>query len=409
MLKGYVHPDFRKAAEVFRKQIPVSKPGGAALCVYHRGECVIDVWAGTKDDQGTPWEKDTVSVSYSTTKGVVSTAMHILVDKGLADYEDPVCRYWPEFARAGKESITIRQLMCHEAGLWAIRRMIERADQMLDWDYMISVLASAQPIHEPGKAHGYHGLTYGWLVGEVIQCITGKKLSDVIQEEIAGPLELDGLYIGLPKEEFHRRAFLVGTGVHDRSKSKLFTEDNVVRMFRANSAVVKLISLKAINLYNAVEALSPKGMLNFDFNSEEVVSASIPAANGMFTARSLAKMYAMMANGGELNGVKLLSGKTLARACTIQNKNLDAVVPVPMRWRMGYHQPFALGVKIRKGFGHFGFGGSGGWADPVRNLSLGMVVNSGVGTPFGDIRIVNLSGSVVRCADRRAYYRGNRM
>ena len=166
----------------------LSAGGGAALCVYHRGECVVDTWGGVRNREGDPWERDTLALSYSTTKGVASTLLHILVDRGLVDYDAPVAEYWPEFAAAGKDSITVRQVMCHEAGLYDVRGMIDHARRMLDWAYMTEVLAAARPAHEPGATHGYHGLTYGWLVGEIVERVSGMSFSEFLARELAEPL-----------------------------------------------------------------------------------------------------------------------------------------------------------------------------------------------------------------------------
>ncbi|MFT5444247.1 MAG: CubicO group peptidase (beta-lactamase class C family), partial [Myxococcota bacterium] len=209
MLEGYIHPDFWRTAQTFEKIMPRKGNGGAALCVYHRGEKVVDIWGGTRDDDGNPWLGDTLALSYSTTKGVASTLIHILADRGLIDYDAPVSLYWPEFAAEGKDLITVRQLMSHEAGLYDIRHLVDDAQRMLDWTYMTDALAAAKPVHEPGTAHGYHGLTYGWLVGELAQRVTGKPFGELLQSEIAAPLGLGGLYVGLPEDQMHRRAKLI--------------------------------------------------------------------------------------------------------------------------------------------------------------------------------------------------------
>ena len=154
----------------------VMAPGGAAVCVWHRGEVVVDCWGGTRDDAGRRWEEGTVSVSFSTTKGVTSTLLHVLADRGLVDYDAPVCEYWPEFGQAGKRDLSVRHALCHEAGLFDVRSMVDKAERMLDWDYMAGALAAATPCHEPGKSHGYHGFTYGWLVGELVRRVTGARL-----------------------------------------------------------------------------------------------------------------------------------------------------------------------------------------------------------------------------------------
>jgi CubicO group peptidase (beta-lactamase class C family) len=207
-LEGRLHPDYYLVARALRRQLR-SYPGGAAVCVYHRGECVVDLWGGVRDQDGNPWVHETMSPSFSTTKGVASTLLHILVDRGLLDYEDRVADHWPEFAQAGKERITVRQVMAHQSGLYHIRQMIDHADKMLDWEHMIRAIERTSPIHTPGERTGYHGLTYGFLVGEIIHRVTGKDLSDVVYQELAKPLGLDGLYVGAPKKALPRAAELI--------------------------------------------------------------------------------------------------------------------------------------------------------------------------------------------------------
>jgi len=397
MLQGNVHPDFANVAKTFSRILPRSGPGGAAVCAYHRGQCVVDIWGGTRDEAGSPWQADTVSLSYSTTKGVASTLIHVLVDRGLLDYDDPVSKYWPEFAQQGKGEITIRQLMCHEAGLYHIRSMIDDAQRMLDWDHMADALAASPTAHPPGASHGYHGLTYGWLLGELAQRATGKRFAALLASEIAEPLGLDGLYVGLPEDQLHRRARLVGM-------SRRLQDDDAYEKLRRRAKRLNGLLRRVgapIDLARMASALVPPGMNRFDMNDETTVRAAIPAANGMFTARSLARLYAALACGGELDGVRLLSRETVERATQIQNRTMDQVVPVPMQWRLGYHRAFTMGIRLPRAFGHFGFGGSGAWADPDRELSCALVLNSGVGTPFGDARVARIGGAVARAASRR--------
>jgi CubicO group peptidase (beta-lactamase class C family) len=396
MLRGTVHPDFKRVARVFERLLP-EEVGGAALCIYHRGEKVVDCWGGTRDLAGNPWQEDTLSLSYSTSKGVTSTLLHMCVDRGLIDYDDPVRKYWPEFAHAGKADITVRQVMCHEAGLYQIRRMVDHARRMLDWDYMVEALGDAIPCHEPGRSHGYHGFTYGWLVGELIQRVTGKPFTELLQSEIARPLGLDGLYIGLPADQMHRRAQLIPSAITSADGNVL----NAMRRWtRGINRVLRVIG-QPIDLMALAEALVPEGIEELDFDSPEFLSVPIPAANGMFTARSLAKMYAVLANDGELHGVRLLGRDTLWRATEVQNRGIGRVIPVPMHWRLGYHRVATLGPGIPNGFGHYGFGGSGAFADPDRELAVALTLNSGVGTPFGDLRIVRIGTTALRCAEER--------
>ncbi len=401
MLHGSTHPDFADVSRALRRILPSNGPGGAAVCVYHKGEKVVDVWGGTRDREGNAWEEDTVSISFSTTKGVASTLLHMHVDRGLIDYDAPVKEYWPEFGEAGKENLTVRQLMCHEAGLYAISDMVDHANEMLDWDQMIRRLSAAEPRHTPGDAHGYHGLTYGWLVGEIVRRVAGgKSFSELIDATIARPLGLDGLYCGVPEDQMHRCAELMAPAF-DVAPHKRKT--NTEKSWKAAHTWGRRLGKVGIryNPVESLEALIPPGMDEISFNDEAFRSASIPAANGFFTARALARMYACLAQGGELDGIRLLSSETLRTATQVQNQGAGRVVPFSMRWRLGYHRVFAVMARVPSGFGHFGFGGSGAWADPQRELSVALTVNSGVGTPFGDSRIARIGGAAVRAADRR--------
>ncbi len=402
MLEGYIDPRFSGVATSLAKQLPKNgKHGGGALTVIYQGKTVVDIWGGTRNSDGEPWLKDTVATSFSTTKGVASTLLHIIVDKGLADYDDPISRHWPDFAQNGKQHITIRQAMCHEAGLYDIANMIEHPSEMLDWDHMIKLLAQRKPCHTPGTLNAYHGLTYGWLIGGIIEHITGRTFGEVLEEDLIKPLQLDGCFIGIPPSEFHRRADLIN---HPRKRSP--TNNNHPSKPLRQNLNEQWKKWLAKTLYKQLVpkdtklGLIPKGIIRFDFNDEETVQAQIPAANGMFTARSLATIYAMLANGGQWQGQQVLTPATIKRASQIQNRRWDKVVPVPMLWRLGYHRVFTNGPKTPHAFGHFGFGGSGAWCDPSRELAMAMTLNHGVGTPFGDTRTAVINGSVLKATDR---------
>lgn len=400
MLEGYVHPDFSDVAETLRRQIPGSKrrfaPGGAAVCVWHRGEVVVDCWGGTRDSDGDPWNHDTVALSFSTTKGVASTLLHVLADRGLVDYDAPVREYWPEFAEAGKHEISVRQVLAHRAGLYHVRDMIEHANEMLDWERMTRALARSAPCHEPGATHGYHAFTFGWLVGEIVQRVTGKPFREVLENEIARPLELDGLFVGLPEDQMHRRAELIPT----RRRGPRRSPERFARVGRALNTGLRFARLP-LDLGHMAAALMPRGIEELDLASDAVARATMPAVNGHFSARSLATLYALLAGGGSLGGVRLLSPETVARAAEVHSRGIGRVVPYPMHWRLGYHRVNTIGARAPRGFGHSGFGGSGGWADPERNLAVALVLNSGTGTPFGDLRIIQIGSAALRCANRR--------
>lgn len=399
-MDGTLHPDFIPVASALRRQLQ-SHPGGAAVCVYHRGRCVVDLWGGVRNRAGNPWEQDTLAPSFSTTKGVASTLLHIMADRGLLKYEDQVARHWPEFAQAGKGAITIRHVLAHQSGLYHIRQMIDRAERMLDWEYMIRAIERTAPVHQPGERSGYHGLTYGFLVGEILQRVTGRPFSQLVQDEIAQPLGLDGLYIGAPDDALQRAAELIspppgllarnGPQVGDALESAATVCRRLLGMFGID-----------LDLGSILDALAPRGISSFDFGADETLRVAIPAANGLFTARSLARMYAALANSGEIDGVRLLSRDTLKRATQVQTPApRRAVLPFDMRWRLGYHAVFTTRGIPHQAFGHFGFGGSGAWADPSRELALGLIVNSGFGTPFGDLRIARISGAALLSVQQR--------
>jgi CubicO group peptidase (beta-lactamase class C family) len=400
MIEGTVHPGFARVAVALSRIVPRERPGGAAVCVYHRGECMVDVWAGTRDAGGTPWREDTLSFSYSTTKGVASTLLHVLADRGQLDYDERVTKYWPEFGAAGKEDVRVRQLLAHQAGLYDIRSLVDDAERMLDWRYMVRALENAQPAHRPGAVSGYHALTYGWLVGELIQRITGKPLASVLQQEIAGPLGLDGMFIGLPDEEHARCADLLDfQGPGDEGRRRQLLEGAIDLGQRVDRALTRVgIPMRVSSL---ATALFPRGIERLDMNAPAVRRAAIPSLNGCFTARSLARMYAVLAGGGILGRVRLLSGETLRRATEIQSTGFDRVLPARLHWRLGYHRALGAGSSMLGAFGHYGFGGSGAFADPRRNLSVAFTVNDQITNPAGLLRILRIASAAARSADER--------
>jgi CubicO group peptidase (beta-lactamase class C family) len=383
MISGFVHPDFGGVTQALRSVATHKRGGGAAVAVYHRGELVVDAWTGTRDASGAPWRADTMAMSFSTTKGVIATTVHRLVDRGLVDYDEPVAKYWPEFAAAGKECVTVRHLLTHSAGLHQLRGVISDAYEMLDWDHVCALLAAEAPRYAPGTRHGYHGITYGFLVGELIQRVTGRSVHDAVDAEIVRPLGLDGMSIGAPADQRARVAeLLMRFGDAERAE----------RMARAASRYAWLRP--------AIDAFMVPGSDRL-FASTEILAAAIPAVNGCFTARSLARMYAALAGGGELDGVRFLSVETLRRATEIQTRGLDIVVGFPMRWRLGYHLAATTRGVIPNGFGHFGFGGSGAWADPDNDLAVAFVCNRVAGTPFGDTRLLRIGAQARAAAELR--------
>lgn len=387
LLDGSIHPDFGALAPLLSKYVNAEGRFGGALCVYHRGEKVVDVWGGRRDESGAAWADDTMAISFSTTKGVTSTALHLLADRGLVDIEAPVSTYWPEFAAAGKEAVTVRHLLTHSAGLHRLRGVVDDASELLDWEHMVDLLA-AQPSDPPaGTRPGYHGITYGWLVGNIVRNVSGMTLSEFIDAELAQPLGLDGLYVRTPESERDRIATLM-PAVDPAEAAK------------AEARIQRLARIKPLR--PMIDALMVDGLLEI-LRDDRGYAAELPAVNGTFTARSLARLYAALAGGGEVDGVRIMSSDYAARLGDLQVDQRDYVIKINMKWRLGYHRAFTLSRPARRSFGHFGFGGSGAWADPVTDLAVGFVTNDNTrnSTPFADIRLIRLGGKALRIARTR--------
>jgi len=393
-IQGFVDPDFAPVTETLRSVVhgwrdrrdrPYrSGTGGAAVAVYLHGELVVDAWTGARTPVGDPWERDTVAMSFSTTKGVVSTVLHRLVDRGLVDYDTPVARYWPEFAQAGKSEITIRQLLSHSAGMHGARALVLEPNDILDWDRMTQRLAASAPAWEPGSRPGYQAITYGWLVGEVIRRVAGyASVSEAVRVEIAEPIGADGMFVGVPPADRHRLAALIGRPPIETPTGR------VLDRFRDRPSLVPF-----------VEAFDALGFGTLML-TEAVHEGEIPSANGAFTARSLARMYAGLVSPDAFPAPPLVSAATLARATEVQTTARDAVVGFPLQWRLGYHLAATTRGVLPAGFGHFGYGGSGAWGDPESGLAVGFVVNRVAGTPFADTRFLRIGTAAVRSADRR--------
>jgi CubicO group peptidase (beta-lactamase class C family) len=275
--------------------------------------------------------------------------------------------------------------------------MLDHADQMLDWKLVTDSIARAKPVHPPGERTGYHGLSYGFIIGEVIQRVTGRAFSEVVQTELAIPLEADGLYIGAPEEALRNAAQLI-------VPKNGFTMEAGVWVERAASSLQEVLSCFGVETHvGGVLELAPRGIGSLDFSAAETLRVAMPSHNGLFTARSLAKMYAAWADGGKIGDTRLISESTVRRATQRQSRRAHAYPwPIDMGWCLGFHRAFTTRGVPEGAFGHYGFGGIGAFADPSRRLAVGLIVNSGQGTPFGDVRTAQLGGAALHSADIRS-------
>jgi CubicO group peptidase (beta-lactamase class C family) len=382
MADGTWDPAFEEVVAILEAQVAESG-GGAAVCVYHRGRPVVDAWTGVIDKGGTPWQHDTLAVSYSTTKGVTSTALHLCVDRHLLDYDDRVADHWPDFAQNGKEAITVRQVLCHESGLYDVACFLERPDQITDWDAMVAGLERMAPAHEPGTNNGYHAVTFGFIVGEIIRRVSGIGITEFVRKEIAEPLALDGCYVGLPREEFGRLAQTVSA-------------PDARELTRDPTSMLRVAERLGLTLRpELIAAALPPAILELR-QDPAWIEQPMPSGNGCFTARSLARMYACLAAGGEHDGVRLLSDKTVERASEPQNSRPGLILGFPMQWRLGYHGVLTSAAVLERAFGHNGYGGSGAWGDPDRELAVGYTLNALGKNLAGDTRFMDLGGAAVR-------------
>ncbi|MGH3844703.1 MAG: serine hydrolase domain-containing protein [Pseudonocardiaceae bacterium] len=342
-IHGTAEPRFQAVRDAFAANFRDHGEVGAALCVYHRGRCVVDLWGGIADlSTGAPWAEGTLAYVFSTTKGFTATCAHLLAQRGELDLDAPVADYWPEFAAAGKQHIPVRWLLSHRAGLPALDTPIPLADA-LAWHPMITALAAQRPLWPPGSAHGYHAETFGWLIGEVIGRITGRTLGTFFAEEIATPLSLDA-YIGLPL-------------AHSLRVSRLIPPPSTAH---PDSPALR----------RASDLTTPP----LDPNDTRVHAAEIPSSNGITTARALARFYYALIEGTE--DYPLLTPATLATATTVQSDGLDQTLGVPTRFGLGYALPSTTFPLFGpSSFGHGGRGGSLGAAHPPSRTTVGYVMN----------------------------------
>ena len=361
-LEGTCDARFMPVADLIAGQIDAGLHIGCAVAIRQHGVPVADFWGGTRStidnpETSLPWVEDTIALSYSTTKGVASTALHMALERNGISVDTRVGDVWPEYVKdrsPAKASTTIRHVLCHEAGVPQIAGEIPDVTTMASWDAMVDLMERLEPLWEPGTQNGYHAVNFGWLVGELVRRIDGRPIGQFISEEIAEPLECDGMFVGTPASEHHRVAYLHHPEINSGA-ANLLPPEHLLR-----------------------RALTPDGDMGAFVNSPAGLETVAPAWSGVFTARSLAKLYAVLVAGGSLDGVQLLQPETLATATTVQNTRPDLVLFVPMHWRLGYMgggSPIAPTGPSATSFGHAGLGGSVALADPTCNLSFAITLN----------------------------------
>ncbi|HUD17431.1 MAG TPA: serine hydrolase domain-containing protein, partial [Acidimicrobiales bacterium] len=396
---------FEGVRGAFQANFDAGKEVGAAFAAYHRGQLVVDLWGGIADQHTEkPWEEDTLVLVYSTTKGATALCANKLIQEGALDADAAVVTYWPEFAQAGKEAVTVTDLLAHRAGLaWIDGSM--SFDEMVAWEPVVRALGAQAPSWPPGTAHGYHATTFGWLVGEVVRRVSGKSVGRYLADEIAGPLAAD-FYIGLPARLEDRVARLVSfaeaggagaplEGLPGAGGDQL---GQLAEYLAPDGALTKALNAPG-------GALSDPGV----WNTPELHRAEVPAANGICDARSLARLYGaavsdVVAPSGEK--VRILSPEQLTRAVHQETEGPDKVLlGLDMQWGLGFMINRGLIDLARIGgprsFGHFGMGGSAGWAEPDAELAMGYVMNKMVVGTTGDTRSYRLMHACLEAAAAR--------
>lgn len=359
-IEGWTAPGFEGVREVFAGHFEQGLEIGASFAAYHRGRPVVDLWGGTADPEtGRPWTEDTVALVFSTTKGFTAVCAHLLGERGRVDLEDSVAQCWPELAGDGKDDVTVAHLLAHQAGLpWVDEPLT--LEEALAWDPMIAALERQAPVWAPGTQHGYHAVTYGYLVGEVVRRIDGRSVGTFLREEIADPLGLD-LWIGLPGEQEPRVAPLIGgLSLEGLDPAMRALVDQFV-----GPATPLGRSLRAGGCFDDPDV----------WNTRALRAAEVPAAGGVADARSVARLYAACI--GEVDGIRVLTPEQVTHATTQRTSGPNTLLlDLDVQFGLGFMLPSSLiAIGGPGSFGHFGLGGSVGWADPDADLAFGYVMN----------------------------------
>jgi CubicO group peptidase (beta-lactamase class C family) len=384
---GAADPHFACAVRGLATMFGGRRFGGGALAVYLDGEPVVDVWTGWADRRGrVPWSADTAAMVFSATKGMASTVIHRLADRGLIDYDTPVAEYWPRFGANGKSGITVRQVMAHRAGLSALRGA--STHDLLDHALMEERLAAAPTGRLLGKP-AYHALTYGWLMSGLARAVTGTGMRELIRHELAQPLNTDGLHLGRPPVDAPTQP------------AQIIMPQSIAANPVFNAVAPRIAALEVSAGFGALYFPGARAAVQGD---TPLLDAEIPSVNGVATARALARMYAAIANGGQVDGTRLLSRELVAGLAGRRSLRRDRNILVPLAFHLGYH---TVPLGVLPGFGHAGLGGSVGWADPASGLAFAFVHNRLL-SPFAAVDQVGFVGlgALLHCGAAEARKHG---
>lgn len=396
------------------------KQGGCSLTIFYQGEKATSLGAGVAfadGDKQIPFTPSTLSLNFSTGKGILVTLIHVLVSQKLIDYDTPIAQYWQNFGQNGKQAITLRQVLSHEAGLFDITSVTEHAKDMLDWQVMIAKIEqmTISPSAIIAQQHGeklvaYSALVSGWVLGGLIEQVTALSLQQALEKYLLEPLNLVGqVYMGVPTDKIDQvtKPF---REKEDRAKPTMVEDSQATLNFYqslplydiwekafskrypeqdfSNLSTQQINSLyfdpTKIDINDYKSALVPVGSRQFNYYHPSSLQAKIPAANTVASGEALATIYAMLANGGEWHGKTLISSEVFQQLSQTYNNQQDKVMPAVMQWRLGYHRIFSLDL-AETAFGHMGYNGSMAWCNPSKQLAVAFTHNYDV-TMMNDVR-----------------------
>lgn len=426
---------------------------GGSVVVYHEGQLVAEASVGyALPDKA--WTKDTLSLNFSTGKGVLVTLIHILVTHKLLDYDQPLALYWSEFGANGKQNITLRDVLTHQSGLFNIQAITDTAEDMIDWPQMLNRVEAMSPqsVANEQATSAYSALVSGWVLGGLVEKVTNQTLNEAIDQYLAQPLGIEGsLYFGVPKQKLTNVATLTKNfenyesfiGLKEDSpsdssapkkrsaKPKLRSDsEQTLQLYQSlhsyqcwqsaykqqdtDKPVLNTLDIaslyfdmSSIQMQDFKYALVPAGRSGFDYYTADALMAKIPAANNVASADALVKMYAMLANKGVWQGKRLISEEVFEALSKIEVEGRDAIMPAAnphsMQWRLGYHRVFSRcysSEDLSTAFGHMGYNGSVAWCDTERQLAVAYVHNYDV-VMSTDIRQFALTEAILQWFDQQ--------